>query len=192
MSRILTPWGHNSEALSKRAAPVTKFDRHLHALLDDMHRTMAAAEGVGLAAPQIGVSQRVVVVDLGLSETYHNARHRYEMVNPSFIATKGMIGGMETCLSLPDMAAEVVRSTFVHVRFQDRNGRERNLKARRFLARVFQHEIDHLDGLLITDVATKIYVVNVDGDKRYGRLVHIRNYRGQRPKEMLDDFDATR
>lgn len=191
MSRILTPWGSNGDVLAKRAAPVTKFDRHLHAMLDDMIHTIAGDGAVGLAAPQIGVSQRVVVVDLALGPTYGNARHRYEMINPSFTRTKGQMSGMETCLSLPDMAAEVVRSTFVHIRFQDRNGRERNLKARRFLARVLQHEIDHLDGLLITDVATKIYVINVNDDKRYGRLIHIPNYAGQHPQEFLDDPDET-
>ncbi len=119
------------------------FDQKLWSLLDDMADTMYKAEGVGLAAPQVGILRRVCVVDIG--------EGLIELVNPVIIEKAGKQKGSEGCLSVPDRFEEVVRPNNVTVRAQNRNGDNIEIKAEGFLARALCHEIDHLDGILYID-----------------------------------------
>ena len=121
-----------------------KFDLRLAILLKDMADTMYRAEGVGLAAPQVGVLRRVVVIDIG--------EGLIEMVNPVITSREGSQCGREGCLSLPNRQAVVTRPNKVTVQFQDRKGEHRELTAEGFLARAVCHELDHLDGKLYIDV----------------------------------------
>ncbi len=134
--------------LRKKCANVTRFDQELCALLDDMKETLLAAEGAGLAAPQVGVSVRAVIVNA--DEGF------FELINPVFVWQKGEQKGPEGCLSIRGKAGQVVRPSKVKVVFQDRKGDRYSLVARDFLARAVCHEIDHLDGILYTDKATEI------------------------------------
>lgn len=134
--------------LRKISEPVTKFDGALSALLDDMKETLKDAEGAGLAAPQIGVLQRVVVVDV--EEGY------FEFINPVFVWQKGEQTGPEGCLSVKGKAGTVTRPEKVKIIFQDRKGDRYSLVARGFFARAICHELDHLDGILYTDKATNV------------------------------------
>ena len=131
------------EKLRKISKPVDKFDLRLRILLKDMADTMYKAEGVGLAAPQVGILRRVVVVDIGDG--------LIEMVNPEIISFSGEQTGPEGCLSVPGRSAIVTRPNEVTVRYQDRNGDEYEATAEGFLARAFCHEIDHLDGVIYVD-----------------------------------------
>jgi peptide deformylase len=135
--------------LKTKAEPVAVVDDEVRALLDDMLETMYAAPGIGLAAPQIGVSQRVVVMDVAGKD---EAPQPLFLVNPEIVAageTRSV--AEEGCLSLPDMYADVERAERVFVRFLDRAGEVREMDADGLLARCVQHEIDHLDGVLFVD-----------------------------------------
>ena len=134
--------------LRKTSEPVTKFDGALSARLDDMKETLKDAEGAGLAAPQIGVLQRVVAVDV--EEGY------FEFINPVFVWQKGEQTGAEGCLSVKGKAGTVPRPYKVKILFQDRKGDRYSLVARGFFARAICHELDHLDGILYTDKATNV------------------------------------
>ncbi len=130
-------------ALHKVCRPVTKFDRRLHNLLDDMKETLADAAGVGLAAPQVGILRRVVVVDTG--------EEILELVNPVILETSGEQEGQEGCLSVPGKYGIVKRPMNVKVRAQDRNGNWFEAEGEELIARCFCHELDHLDGILYTE-----------------------------------------
>ena len=130
-------------ALHKVCRPVTKFDRRLHSLLDDMKETLADAAGVGLAAPQVGILRRVVVVDTG--------EEILELVNPVILETSGEQEGQERCLSVPGKYGIVKRPMNVKVRAQDRNGNWFEAEGEELIARCFCHELDHLDGILYTE-----------------------------------------
>lgn len=134
--------------LRKVCEPVTRYDASLAALLDDMKETLRAAEGAGLAAPQVGVPVRVVVVDV--EEGY------FELINPVFVWQKGEQVGPEGCLSVRGKAGTVRRPDKVKVVFSDRRGDRYSLVARGFFARAVCHELDHLDGILYTDKAENI------------------------------------
>ena len=129
--------------LRKISRPVTKINKHITELLDDMAQTMYEARGVGLAAPQVGVLRRVVVIDVGDG--------LIELINPEIIHAEGQQRMEDGCLSLPDDAGYVVRPAKVTVRALDRNGEEHEYTGEELLARAFAHEIDHLDGILFTD-----------------------------------------
>lgn len=131
------------EKLRKHCKPVEKFDLRLRILLKDMADTMYKAEGVGLAAPQVGILRRAVVVDVGDG--------LIELVNPEIIHTEGEQSGAEGCLSVPGRSGVVTRPNIVTVRAQNRNGEVFEATAEGFLARAFCHEIDHLDGVLYVD-----------------------------------------
>ncbi|MGJ3204762.1 peptide deformylase [Geobacillus sp. FJAT-46040] len=135
---------HPNPILEQPCAPVTIFDHRLGRLLDDMYETMLAADGVGLAAPQIGVAEQVAVVDVG------DEHGRIELINPVVIEARGEQVDVEGCLSFPGLFGEVPRAKFVKVRAQNRRGRPFTLSATGFLARALQHEIDHLHGVLFT------------------------------------------
>jgi peptide deformylase len=123
-----------------------------------MLETMRDAPGVGLAAPQVGIGKRITVIEFPEdADDPENTLRLYELINPEIIKKRGKVMGEEGCLSLPGLAADVERAEFVLVRAQDRHGKEIRIKAYDWLARIFQHEIDHLHGTLMTDRATQIY-----------------------------------
>ncbi len=136
------------EVLRQKCFPVEAFDEKLHALLDDMKQTVIKEEGAGLAAPQVGVLRRVVVVNV--DEGY------FEMVNPVMLSQKGEQSDWEGCLSVVGKRGIVSRPMKVKVSFQDRNGEKYLLQAKGFFARAICHELDHLDGVLYIDKATQI------------------------------------
>jgi len=169
--RIVTVSDSDSDVLHQQAKRVRDFGPGLHQLLDDMLETMRAAPGVGLAAPQIGVSQRVIVVEYPEDEEDpENTKRVYQLVNPEIIKQKGEEVGQEGCLSMPGMAADVNRATYVLVRAQDRDGKEVRIKAYDWLARIFQHEIDHTLGVLMTDKAEQVYRLHETED---GQIVAV-------------------
>ena len=136
------------EVLRKQCEKVTRFDSELWTLLDDMKETVKKEEGAGLAAPQVGVPIRAVVVDV--EEGF------FELVNPVFVWQKGEQTGAEGCLSVHGKAGTVTRPDKVKIIYSDRNGNRCALVARGFFARAVCHEIDHLDGILYIDKAKNI------------------------------------
>lgn len=134
--------------LRQKAEPVKKIDKKLQKLLKDMAETMYDANGVGLAAPQIGVSKRIVVIDVG--------EGLIELINPEIIKKEGLVVGGEGCLSVPDYEGEVERAEYVECEFTDRKGQRMLLSADGLLAIAVQHELDHLDGVLFIDKAKSI------------------------------------
>jgi peptide deformylase len=140
--------------LRKVCRPVEKFDDRLAQLLDDMAETMHEAEGAGLAAPQVGVMRRVVVVDVG------DEYGVIELVNPEIIATEGEQEGHEGCLSFPGKWGVVVRPMNVTVRAQNRRGEWFEISGEALKARAFCHEIDHLNGVCFVDIAKRMLEPN--------------------------------
>lgn len=130
--------------LHKVCRPVEKFDGKLHKLLDDMKETLLDANGVGLAAPQVGILRRVVVVDTG--------EEMLELVNPELLETSGEQEGAEGCLSVPGKYGLVKRPMVAKVRAQDRDGNWFEVEGEELIARCFCHEIDHLNGIVYTEV----------------------------------------
>lgn len=130
--------------LHKVCRPMEKFDGKLHKLLDDMKETLLDANGVGLAAPQVGILRRVVVVDTG--------EEMLELVNPELLETSGEQEGAEGCLSVPGKYGLVKRPMVAKVRAQDRDGNWFEVEGEELIARCFCHEIDHLDGIVYTEV----------------------------------------
>jgi peptide deformylase len=145
--------------LRRKARPVTRFNKELQTLIDDMIETMRAAPGVGLAAPQLGLSERVIVVEYTKDEENEDAPKKlYVMINPEIkIASKETEEGVEGCLSVPGWQGEVVRALSVTVKGQTRRGQPMKVKAKGWLARIFQHEIDHINGVVFTDRATRVW-----------------------------------
>lgn len=141
MRRILTV---KDPALHKVCKPVTVFDRKLHKLLDDMQETLLDANGVGLAAPQVGILRRVVLVDTG--------EEILELINPELLEISGEQTGAEGCLSVPGKYGLVTRPYYAKVRAQDRNGEWYEVEGEELIARCFCHELDHLDGIVYTQV----------------------------------------
>jgi peptide deformylase len=149
--------------LRQKAKPVTKITPNIHKLLDDMAETMYDAEGVGLAAPQIGILKRVIVMDVG------DEHGLIELINPEIIEREGEQFGPEGCLSIPGLLGDVRRAMKATVRGLDRNGNEVTITGTELLARCIQHEVDHLNGVLFTDLAENVYPAeqrkNGDGSK---------------------------
>ena len=131
-------------ALHKVCRNVEKFDWRLHKLLDDMRETLEEANGVGLAAPQVGILRRVVLVDTG--------EEILELINPTMVETSGELTGAEGCLSVPGKYGLVTRPMFATVRAQDRYGEWYEVEGEELIARCFCHELDHLDGIVYTQV----------------------------------------
>jgi peptide deformylase len=148
------------EGLRKKARPVTKFDDDLQTLIDNMIETMRAANGVGLAAPQIGKSLQLAVIETlpkadENGEDIPDSRQLYVIVNPRIVwESRDVIDGVEGCLSIPGYVGEVERAYSVRVRAQDRRGKPLKLRLKGWDARIFQHEIDHLNGVLYIDKLT--------------------------------------
>ncbi|MDY3972262.1 MAG: peptide deformylase [Clostridia bacterium] len=135
------------EILYKKCKEVKNFDNKLHILLDDMYDTMKQSDGVGLAAPQVGILKRAVVIDIG--------NGRIELINPEIVEESGEQTGSEGCLSVPGVYGEVTRPNVVTVKAQDRNGKWFKLTGKELLARAICHEAEHLEGKLFLDRVTK-------------------------------------
>ncbi|SEJ11443.1 peptide deformylase [Propionispira arboris] len=134
--------------LKEICQPVAKIDNKIRRLLDDMAETMYEANGVGLAAPQVGTAIRVVVIDVG--------NGLLELINPVIVEREGTDTDTEGCLSIPDIFGEVERSSKVTVEFTNRRNKKQQITGEGLLARCFQHELDHLDGVLFIDRALSI------------------------------------
>ena len=140
--------------LRLKAAPVAEVDAEVTALLESMLETMYAAPGIGLAAPQIGIARRIVVLDVSPKE---EERQPIRLINPELVETGGaLMEAEEGCLSLPNQYAPVKRPERVRVRYLDERGQPQELDADGLLARCLQHEIDHLDGVLFTDHLSRL------------------------------------
>ena len=134
--------------LARKAVPVAAVDDRIRALIRDMFETMYSAEGVGLAAPQVGVGKQVVVLDVShLDETIAPLA----VINPEIVWRNGSVTGVEGCLSVPGVQGEVCRAETVEVRGMDEQGNPLRIRAAGILSRALQHEIDHLDGVLFID-----------------------------------------
>lgn len=141
--------------LKKPCRPVTDFNERLHVLIDDMRETLIDSNGVGLAAPQVGILRRVVlVVETNVSED--EEEYIIELINPEIIESEGVQNGPEGCLSVPGVYGLVSRPDYVKVRAQNRNGDMFEVEGRGLTARAFCHEIDHLEGKLFLDLAERI------------------------------------
>ena len=156
LRNILT---EGNPTLNKVCRPVTAFDERLATLIDDMKETVVHANGVGLAAPQVGVLRRVVVVDLG--------DEIVELVNPRILESSGEQDGLEGCLSVPDRFGMVKRPNYVKIEAQDRHGDWYEYEGEGLIARCFCHELEHLDGHLYTEKAYKML-----SDEEYQELVN--------------------
>lgn len=148
--------------LKRKARAVTKFDKNLQTLMDDMVETMREAPGVGLAAPQIGLSERLIVVEYYEREEDEEnedaPKKVWALANPEIVkASEETLMGVEGCLSIPGLIGEVERHESVQVKALNRHGKPVKIKAKGWLARIFQHEIDHLNGVLFTERAVRVW-----------------------------------
>jgi peptide deformylase len=137
------------DVLKKKAEPVESVDEELQRLIDDMVETMYAAPGIGLAAPQVGVSKRLIVVDV--KAAYGEEASLYVLINPEIVESEGEVKSEEGCLSLPGFTVSIDRFEKVTVKGLDREGNEISIPAEGMLAMALQHEIDHIEGTLILD-----------------------------------------
>ncbi len=146
------------EVLRKKARPVKNFNDDLKQLVDDMVKTMRDAPGVGLAAPQIGLLERIIVIEFGDEEDEEAPSKLYAVVNPEITrASNEKVMGVEGCLSIPGLVGDVERSTSIVVKGQNKHGQNVKYKLNGWVARIFQHEIDHLEGVLFTDLAESVW-----------------------------------
>jgi len=145
--------------LRRKAHKIGKFDKDLQQLVDDMIQTMRDEPGVGLAAPQVNISQRLIVVEYPEDDSIPDAKARVFIVaNPEITAqSDDKVSGIEGCLSVPNLYGEVERVQAITVEGQNQYGADVKIEASGWLARIFQHEIDHLNGVLFVDIATKLY-----------------------------------
>jgi len=146
---------YGNPVLEKPAEPITVFDDKLRKLVEDMFESMYAAHGVGLAAPQIGISKRLAVIDVSFKE---DPKAKLVLVNPEIVRTEGKQRGSEGCLSLPEFREEVTRPLRVTVRAQDAGGKHFETTGEELLARALVHETDHLNG--------KLYISHISALKR--------------------------
>jgi peptide deformylase len=142
---ILTIRKYPDPILSQPGEPVTEFGEELRKFVADMFETTYASQGIGLAAPQVGVSKRVTVIDLSMGK---NPADKIVLINPEITFSEGRLYEEEGCLSFPDIREKVVRAAKVRVRAQDENGKWFEMDGEDLLSRCFQHEIDHLHGML--------------------------------------------
>jgi peptide deformylase len=156
--------------LRRKAKPITKFDKDLQTMIDDMIETMRDAPGVGLAAPQINVAQQLAVIEYSVDEDDEDIEDTDEepkpskpkqlfiLINPEIVkASEEKVMGIEGCLSIPGLVGEVERHETIQVKALNRHGKPVKLKVDGWIARIFQHEIDHLNGVLFTDLATRVW-----------------------------------
>ena len=151
---------HPADILRRKAHKVSDFGAELQNLINDMVDTMRDEPGVGLAAPQVGVSLRLIVVEYGDEEDEEKPPKLFVVTNPEIVRqSQEMIMGVEGCLSIPGYAGEVERAIEVTVKGQNRRGKPVKIKAKGWLARIFQHEVDHLNGVLFIDRAEKVWKI---------------------------------
>src|SRR5574339_473245 len=148
--------------LRRKAHAVTKFDKDLYTLIDDMVETMREAPGVGLAAPQIGLAERIIVIEYFEREEDEEKEDApkkvWAVLNPEIIkSSEEKVMGVEGCLSIPGLVGEVERHASVQVKGLNKHGKPMKIKAEGWLARIFQHEIDHLNGVMFTDRARRVW-----------------------------------
>jgi len=161
--------------LYRKARPVTRFDKNLQILIDDMIDTMRDAPGVGLAAPQVGISERLIVVEYaepitptplpeGDGQGVMDKEEKvvkpklYVVINPEIVKiSEETVSGVEGCLSVPGLVGEVQRFSEIQIKGLNRRGQPMKVKAKGWLARIFQHEIDHINGVVFTQRATKVW-----------------------------------
>jgi peptide deformylase len=160
--------------LKRKAKPITKFDKDLQTLIDDMIETMRDAPGVGLAAPQVNISEQLIVVEYSEDEDDEfeeeesdkkppKPKKLYVMINPEITKTsEEKVLGVEGCLSIPGIQGEVERFEAIQVKGLNRFGKPQKLKLNGWMARIFQHEIDHLNGVLFTELATRLWKFQED------------------------------
>ena len=160
--------------LKRKAKPITKFDKDLQTLIDDMIETMREAPGVGLAAPQVNISEQLIVVEYSEGEDEEDGTEESEskppkpkklfvMINPEIVkASEEKVMGVEGCLSIPGIQGEVERHEAIQVKGLNRYGKPQKLKVDGWMARIFQHEINHLNGVLFTDLATHLWKFQQD------------------------------
>jgi peptide deformylase len=158
--------------LRRKAKPITKFDRELQTLIDDMIETMREAPGVGLAAPQVNIPQQLAVIEYAEGEDEGEEESEdappkpkklYVIINPEIVKTsEEKVLGVEGCLSIPGLQGEVERHEAIQVKGLNRYGKPQKLKVDGWMARIFQHEIDHLNGVLFTDRATRVWKFQQD------------------------------
>jgi peptide deformylase len=142
---ILTIRKYPDPILSQPGEPVTEFNAELRKVVADMFETTYASQGIGLAAPQVGVSKRLTVIDLSMGK---KPEDKLVLINPEIISSEGKLYEEEGCLSFPDIREKVVRAAKVRIRAQDEHGKWFEMDGEELLSRCFQHEIDHLDGIL--------------------------------------------
>jgi len=152
--------------LRRKSHKVTAFDKDMQILVDEMIETMRQESGVGLAAPQINISSQLIVVEYPLDDQVEDAKlELFVVVNPDLSKTNDeTVVGIEGCISVPDLVGEVERYDSVLVNGLDRYGKKQKIYATGWLARIFQHEIDHLNGILFVDLAKKIWKPEVEND----------------------------
>lgn len=144
--------------LRRKAHKVTEFDKDFQMLVTNMVETMRDAPGVGLAAPQVGVSLRLIVVEYGDEEDEEAPKKLYVVANPEIVEpSEEKVLGVEACLSVPDLVGEVERYERIVVKGMNKQGKPVKIKAEGWLARVFQHEIDHVEGIVYTDRTDKVW-----------------------------------
>jgi peptide deformylase len=144
--------------LRRKAHKVSDFGKDFQELVNDMVETMREAPGVGLAAPQVAVSERLIVVEFGDEEDENVPQKLFVVANPEIVsASEEMVMGIEGCLSVPELVGEVERHEAITIKGLNRHGKPMKIKAEGWLARIFQHEIDHLDGVLYPDRSDKVW-----------------------------------
>jgi len=150
--------------LRRKARTVTTFDKNLQTLIDDMIETMREAPGVGLAAPQVNISERLIVVEYAEEEDEEGEaqpekpKKLFVMINPEIVkSSPETVMGVEGCLSIPNLVGEVERHAAIQLKGLNRHGKPAKVKVEGWLARIFQHEIDHLNGILFPDRATRVW-----------------------------------
>jgi peptide deformylase len=152
--------------LRRKAAPITKADKTIRVLAANMLETMHEEGGVGLAAPQIGQSIRLIVVEYPQDDTVEDSPlATYKLINPEIVwKSETLVKGVEGCLSIPGVVGEVERAESIRVKAQGISGRKTEISASGWLARIFQHEIDHLDGICYIDRAEKVWELSQEED----------------------------
>ena len=164
-----------AEVLRIKAKAVKEIDNDVRILLDNMIDTLRAAPGVGLAAPQVGIPSRIIVIEYGEEDEEQEEINKklFTLVNPEIIkASKETVMGVEGCLSIPNIIGEVERHESITVKALNKFGQPVKIKSEGWLARIFQHEIDHLNGILFTDRATTLSVVENDNTEEIEAQQH--------------------
>ncbi|HIE25487.1 MAG TPA: peptide deformylase [Anaerolineales bacterium] len=147
-----------NDVLRQKAHKVKNFDKDLSIIIDDMIETLRDAPGVGLAAPQVGILQQIIIVEFGDEDDPEVPAKLYAVVNPKITyASEEKVLGTEGCLSVPGILGDVERSLSIIVQGQNRKGKKVKYKLNGWIARIFQHEINHLEGIIFTDLAERIW-----------------------------------